>query len=314
MDRSYGWRTGNDERLYDARFPLRARLLRWVGRQTWIPKGQDRLLRLIWSPARGGRLAFEVDFFGLRYRGNLAHYADWLVFCYGAAPRCELDLLAELAAEHRRRAPTTPLVFCDVGGNVGHHSLFMAPLADQVAIFEPFAPLCDLIREKVALNRLNNITLHPFALGEADVEASYFPGGGENSGLGSLLPGTGSTTEPVPVSIRNGDALCAQAALTGISIMKIDVEGYEPQVLRGLTRRMQEDRPVVLMELSPGGRRGFGNEAGMRACFPPGARFAEVRGRHGHSYTLVPFDFDVSEEVLVVPPERADFIDRRLRR
>jgi FkbM family methyltransferase len=312
MNRSYGWRTERGEYLREDQFPLRVKLLRWVGRQIWMPKGQDRLLRLIWSPASGGSFLFDVDFFGLRYRGDLAHYADWLVFCYGAAPRCELDLLAELAAEHRRRAPEKRLIFCDIGGNVGHHSLFMARLADQVAVFEPFSPLCDLIRDKITLNRQENITLYPSALGEADDEANYFPGGGENSGLGSLLSSIGSADVPVRVSVRNGDALCAQEGLSGISIIKIDVEGYEPQVLRGLARRMREDRPVVLTELSPGGRQGFGDEAGMRACFYPDARFAEVRGRHGRSFTLAPFDFDVSEEVLVVPPELADFIDRRL--
>lgn len=313
MNRPYLWQTSRGDHLRADQLPLRARLLRWVGRQTWIPKGHDRLLRMIWSPAAGRPLLFDVDFFGLRYRGNLAHYADWLVFCYGAAPRCELDLLSALAAELRRRAPEKPLIFWDVGGNVGHHSLFMARLADQVHVFEPFAPLCELIKDKIALNGLSNLKLHPAALGEEDGEACYFPGGGENSGLGSLLTGA-AAAEAVRVPLRNGDSLCEQEGLSGVDILKIDVEGYEPQALRGLARRIQDDRPAVLMELSPGGRRGFGDAAGMRRCFYPDARFAEVRGRHGRTFTLAPFDFATSEEVLVAPPELADFIDRRLGR
>lgn len=314
MNSPYRWQAGPGDYLTADRLPFRAKLLRWVGRQTWLPKGHDRLLRMIWSPAAGPALLFDIDFFGLRYRGNLAHYVDWLVFCYGSAPRCELDLLAALAADHRRRAPKKPLIFCDIGGNVGHHSLFMARLADRVDVFEPFAPLCALIQDKISLNRLNNVTLYPLALGDADSETSYFPGPGENSGLGSLLPAADAAAGPVQVAVRNGDGLCEAEGLSGISIIKIDVEGYEPQALRGLARRMREDRPAVLMELSPAGRQGFGDEAGMRDRFYPDARFAEVRGRHGRTFTLAPFNFAASEEVLAVPPEMADFIDQRLKR
>ena len=68
----------------ESQFPPRLRMLRWIGRQRWIPRGQDALLRAIRSPDDQQHYYFEIDFFGQRYRGDLGHFVDWLVFCYGS--------------------------------------------------------------------------------------------------------------------------------------------------------------------------------------------------------------------------------------
>jgi len=47
------------------RFPARLQLLRWLGRQSWMTKGQDFLLRKIHSPDSGAHFLFDIDFFGL---------------------------------------------------------------------------------------------------------------------------------------------------------------------------------------------------------------------------------------------------------
>ena len=108
---------------YRSRFPIRLEALRWFGRQTWIPRGRDRILRMALSPETCQPYSFEVDFFGLRYRGDLSQYIDWLVFMYGSYAYWELNLL-EAISEELRKAQST-VNFFDVGANVGHHTLFM---------------------------------------------------------------------------------------------------------------------------------------------------------------------------------------------
>src|SRR5208283_2642076 len=102
------------EYVTEAKLPLRLRLIRWLGRQTWIPRGQDRLLRLVLNPDTCRHYFFEVDFFGLKYRGDLAHYVDWMVFCYGSAAMAELTLLREIVKAIRSRN-TDPVLFLDIG-------------------------------------------------------------------------------------------------------------------------------------------------------------------------------------------------------
>jgi hypothetical protein len=161
----------------EAEFPPRLKLLRWVGRQTWLPKGQERVVRAILNPDLCDHFLFEVDFFGLKYRGDLAHFVDWLVFCYGAAPLSELSILEEMTRQIRVKRPG-PINSIDVGANAGHHTLFMARIVDQVLAVEPFPALQDLISEKIAINSLTNVRVAPFALGEKNEIRNYYAGEG----------------------------------------------------------------------------------------------------------------------------------------
>src|ERR1700732_5261936 len=71
-------------------FPFKLRLLRWLGRQNSIPRGQNKLLRLGCNPDTCEPYGFEVDFFGLRYQGDLSEFLDWSVFMYGSYAYSEL--------------------------------------------------------------------------------------------------------------------------------------------------------------------------------------------------------------------------------
>jgi FkbM family methyltransferase len=288
-------------------FPARLKLLRWLGKQHWIPRGQDWVMRKVWHPDSGRSFPFEVDFFGARYPGNLASFIDWSVFAYGAYASEELSLLGALAAEIRRQRGH--VFFFDVGANAGHHSLFMASRSDAVIAFEPFAPLQQLIQEKADLNGLRDLRIVPFALGAVDESRQYFPGNAANPGTGTFLPEEGESHQaPIPLEIRNGDAICEALQLPPIDILKVDVQGYEPLVFRGLQQRIRRDRPAILTEFSAASLHGYSSESEFRKSFWDGAIFAGVTGRSGRlAYKLVPFIYGRTEEVLILPPEMANF-------
>lgn len=294
----------------ETELPLRLRAMRWLGHQSWAPRGTDRVLRALHHPDSGRHFAFDVDFFGRRYRGDLAHYIDWLVFSYGAAPHSELSLLRTVA-EYLRTQRSNPLTFVDVGANVGHHTLFMSGVADQVMAFEPFPATCSELRAKLELNHVQNVQVLPVGLGEEDQELPYFASAGANSGIGTFLEhGTAEYGAASTLSVRRGDPLFEQMNLPRMDILKVDVEGFEPQVLRGLRQRIRRDRPIVLTELMDSTRAGFGSEHGLRDCFYPGASFYGVEGRFNQrSYRLTPFRFETTEEILVLPPEYAVFAE-----
>jgi hypothetical protein len=75
------------------------------------------------SPHIGGeRYAFDIDFFGLRYRGPLGSLIDRQVHFFGAYERDELDFVR---AWWGGRPGKTVL---DVGANVGHHTLLLSQI------------------------------------------------------------------------------------------------------------------------------------------------------------------------------------------
>jgi FkbM family methyltransferase len=293
---------------------LRAWLLRFLGHQTWIPRGRTRAVNMLWKPESGRSFPFEVDFFGTRYRGNLCHFVDWLVFTYGASCYEELTLLQALASELRKKK--SKIAFFDIGANVGHHSLFMAKYADEIYAFEPFPLLQAKLQEKLALNQITNVRMIPFALGQEDEVRYYYPGNGTNSGIGTFIPDDRETYgEPIEIGIRDGDRLFSDLNLPPIDLMKIDVEGFEPLVFCGLAGRIQRDRPPILLELNERSRSSFGSEEGFRKHFWEGAVVAEVSTRRpGCVHELKPFRYQYTNECLVVPPEMADFVLSQLKR
>src|SRR5664279_341279 len=213
--------------VLEAQLPLKYRLLRWLGRQTWIYRGHDQLLRLLYDPDANKHFKFEIGFFGQRYRGDLGHFIDWNVFCYGSYAYNELLLLSDIARELKTLRPA-PISFFDVGANVGNHTLFMAPHVDKVFAFEPFALVRAFIEDKIALNGLTNVIIFSFALGETDGDVPYFPASDGNSGAGTLIENRLNTSaDPAIVQVRRGDSFLKKESLPRIDIIKADVEGFE---------------------------------------------------------------------------------------
>jgi FkbM family methyltransferase len=289
-------------------FPFKLRLLRWLGRQNWIPRGQDKLLRLGCNPDTCEPYGFEVDFFGLRYQGDLSEFLDWSVFMYGSYAYSELSLLQALSDEMRRRAGSVN--FFDVGANTGHHTLFMSQHADRVLAFEPSPDARAAMVARISLNRLTNVDVTPVGLGQRDEQLRYFTPAGRNSGGGTLLPENdrGQYEESILVPVRNGDEFIEERSLPRLDILKIDTEGFESFVLRGLRKHIAKDRPVILTEISDRTRQHLLSDDEFRALLYERAIFAEVTGRAGCRFKLLPFNHATACEVLIVPPEWSDFL------
>jgi FkbM family methyltransferase len=276
------------------------RLSRTLGRQHWIPRGRDRVLRLFANPDTQPAQRFETPFYGLSNTGDLSNYIDWSVFFYGSFAPNEIELLHLLA---RELGAAGPVNLYDVGANVGHHSLAMAPVVGQVFAFEPFPPVRAEMARKLAHAGVDNVRIFPVALGDVRGEATFFAPSGANLGTGSVARRPdNSQGEEITVDIWRGDDFLAANDLPPISLLKIDVETHEAAVVMGLRERLVRDRPVILMEISGENRSGFASEAHLRELLYPGAVLREV-GRRRDGFVLEPFMLATAAEVLVTPPE-----------
>jgi FkbM family methyltransferase len=301
--------------MLSAPLPPRLRLARWLGHQRWIPKGQDFIVRRLCPPDAPPALDFEVGFYGLRYRGTLANFLDWTVFFYGAYCAAELVLLSHAA--RCLRAAGQPVVYLDVGANVGHHLLFMSKRVDQAYGFEPWKPVFDRAVEKLQLNHCVNARVFPLALGERNASLRFFPPCGPNQGTGSLVQswssgGNADQGAPITVKVSAGDELIAAEQIGKVGIIKIDVEGYEAAVCRGMAQTLLRCRPFVLLELSPQGVRELGSGQRFKSSFYPDALIFRLRNRR-HSFRLEPYCFGEGlAELFIVPAEQGAALERAL--
>jgi len=144
----------------------------------------------------------------------------------------------------------------DVGAHIGFFTMHLAAAVGgrgHVYAFEPFDANADLLERSIAENFFSDrVTFQRAAVGAASGTATLtFPRETLNSGGAYLLrtgtsPLTGNLTRDVPV-VALDDVNIAHP----IRLIKMDVEGAEPQVLRGAPRILSEDRPVILSELHP---------------------------------------------------------------
>lgn len=195
-------------------------------------------------------------------------------------------------------------VAVDVGANIGWYSCILGRLHEgngRVLALEPepenFALLCANLRR----NGLDNV--EPAAMAASDVEGSLQLNmfDATNRGRHSLLPIHQGRQLAVPAAPL--DDLLEERGLGSapISLLKLDVEGYEPVVLRGAGRALSRTR-LVLAEWSPEFSRRGGvepsemlrllDEAGLRpSVVEPGGSLrpvvpAELLGATGQENVL----------------------------
>ena len=135
----------------------------------------------------------------------------------------------------------------DVGANRGFYSYFMCKLFASVHAFEPNAA----ITTALAHYAHPGLTLHNCALSSASGSLDlYIPivSGVSYDGWASFdrdnLP-EADDYEVRAVDVRTVD----EFELTDVSLLKVDVEGHEMDVLAGARKTIERDRPAVIAEI-----------------------------------------------------------------
>jgi len=133
----------------------------------------------------------------------------------------------------------------DVGAYIGYYSLLFARYARAVHAFEPMRANLEVLRRNVALNGLGNVVVHELAVGAEKGTLRLRAGLGPDS-MASARRGDGATC--VEASQTSLDAFCAEHGVWP-DVVKIDVEGCEAEVLRGMQDVLERKPPLLFLEL-----------------------------------------------------------------
>lgn len=248
--------------------------LAWLVRQFtahwWLPQNpRERLANGLFSRQRQGHFPFTIRLDGVRYRGDFGEYLDWRVFFLGGFERESLNLCRFLSFH----APGD--VFVDIGAFRGLYALLLAPYFRQVVAFEPLALNRGRMIEVLAENKIENVDVRPVALGDLNEELPFQLSPRGSDGQGTLLIDSRAGLPVIRVPVRRGDQELGEFA-SRIGLIKIDCEGYEKQVLRGLRHTLEQSRPFVLFEIGDTTGPQFGSEQELVSSFPTGYDLFEV--------------------------------------
>ena len=137
----------------------------------------------------------------------------------------------------------------DIGANSGVYALAAKasnPTARVMAV-EPSSIMFSCLEENIALNGFDILALKVAASDRnATVQLHDFPGSHQYSA--SLEEGFREGSVPVDVEAVRLDDLFEQHDFK-VDILKMDVEGHEPSALRGMRRTLEEQRPILLLEV-----------------------------------------------------------------
>jgi FkbM family methyltransferase len=152
-------------------------------------------------------------------------------------------------------------VFYDVGANIGFFSLLATKrvgATGSVYAFEPVAENAAAIRHNASLNGLSTLSVFEVAIEEHSGTGELFLtkwDGGSSLSTAAVAP-----SEPIerrPVQVMALDDLIQSRGLRPPTLVKVDVEGAELGVLRGMLRTIAEFKPVLVYEVDDGNRAAF---------------------------------------------------------
>ena len=149
----------------------------------------------------------------------------------------------------------------DVGANVGMYTCFIVTHlhSGTVVAFEPVSKNAERLNENLELNGLDAEIIQMVLSdtnGTIDISLT-----GEEAGEGEHAIATDDDAETIEVETAKGDSIIERRNLPTPTVVKIDVEGAELSVLRGLRETLRENCRLVYVEVHPEKITDFGANA-----------------------------------------------------
>lgn len=208
---------------------------------------------LIFPQQQLNRLTSVKSDFGFWYTGNVFDINDiaYGIYRNGQVEANETKLVTSILT--KLTATVESLHFYDIGANSGYYGILAAYLGKgktKTYSFEPLHEYTSLIRETVALNALDeSVRIFDTALGATETVASI-----QISGSGSsLVPGFLGEENKKPtreIQVATLDKTIEKENLPFPHFIKIDVEGFELDVLKGSIKTLTASRPVLFIEVA----------------------------------------------------------------
>lgn len=154
-----------------------------------------------------------------------------------------------------------PEVTLDIGANIGNHALVLSMHSKKVFAFEPVQQVYELLARNIRTNDRNNIVAFQIALSDSKGTQTIYLND-SNIGSSSLNPFDNASSQQTIKTVI-GDDFLKSANVNSVDFIKIDVEGFEGQVIAGLKQTIKASRPIVLMEWKSALSRDFFREHGL---------------------------------------------------
>ena len=143
-------------------------------------------------------------------------------------------------------------IILDVGANFGLYSIVAGNklTTGKVYAFEPVPDLVQQFKRNIQLNELTNIEIVPSAVSDISGSFQFYLSGKDNLGMSGFHPPDNfSGTQKIVDSVIL-DEWAEDNQIAKLNLVKIDVEGAEINVLKGMKNLIKKFKPVIFIEIS----------------------------------------------------------------
>lgn len=139
----------------------------------------------------------------------------------------------------------------DVGANIGEWTLQMADAVGpggRVIAIEPIPHLAEALQKSTWANNLRQVSIAAVALSESEGQGE-FSVERANTGGSRLGRYCAEACDTITVRVETLDGLIARSKIGRVDFIKVDVEGFELEVLRGARATLARHRPPMYLEV-----------------------------------------------------------------
>ena len=139
----------------------------------------------------------------------------------------------------------------DIGANIGCTSIFFGENCRAVYSFEPSPTTFSFLNRNISSANLRNVTPINIGLGSiaGESELTFAPSNRSGGFVSDKTSASiGHTVEKI--KIERADDVAKNLGLAGLDLLKIDVEGFEKNVIEGASVIIDRFKPTVTLELN----------------------------------------------------------------
>lgn len=140
----------------------------------------------------------------------------------------------------------------DIGANIGYFTLLAASVMEgrgAVHAFEPHPEVFNGLMNNSSLNGFRCLRVNQLAMSDRDGQERFFLPSNRAWTNASLIEGFTDQQEPIIIDTVRFDSYCGKHSIRAVDLVKIDVEGAELKVLRGMGGLLDAWLPDIICEV-----------------------------------------------------------------
>lgn len=200
---------------------------------------------------------------GINFDLDLSDYPDWSLY-FNSETDSSKNVLSYV---------NTGDTVLDIGGNIGQTALMIAKKIGgkgKVISFEPYPNTIKRFEGNLSLNEtISNITLVKCGLGNEEMTTTMYQNCSSNSAgnrIGDEISKGENQVKKVVIKVLD-NFLQNEEKLERVDFIKIDVEGYEMNVLRGARKTLLNYKPKLFIEINDNLLRKQGSDSSKLLAF-----------------------------------------------